>query len=461
MQNSTSKSKNYQIDMCSGAILPKLLLFALPLIGSSILQLLFNAADVVVVGRFAGDNALAAVGSTGSLINLIVNMFVGLSIGANVITAKYYGAKKYKDLSEAIHTSMLLSVISGIILTFLGVFGAKRILMWMQSPAEVLDLAAQYLKYYFLGITATMVYNFGSAILRAVGDTRRPLYYLFFAGIINVVLNLIFVICFDMSVVGVAVATTISQCFAAICVVRCLVKDDGVIKLNLKELKIHKIKLIEILKTGVPAGFQGMVFSFSNVVIQSSINAFGAITIAGNSAAANIEGFIYVSMNAFYQAAISFTSQNFGAKKFERIKKVAFLAESCVFIIGLSLGILIAFLGKYPLYLYSSSADVIVAGQKRLLYMGLLFFLCGMMDVMCGMLRGLGYSITPMIISMLGACGFRLLWIFTIFQIPIFHKIEMLYISYPISWIITFTAQLICFVISYKKIKKREDFVLA
>ncbi|MBE6352146.1 MAG: MATE family efflux transporter [Treponema bryantii] len=452
--NSTSKSKNYQIDMCSGAILPKLLLFALPLIGSSILQLLFNAADVVVVGRFAGDNALAAVGSTGSLINLIVNMFVGLSIGANVITAKYYGAKKYKDLSEAIHTSMLLSVISGIILTFLGVFGAKRILMWMQSPAEVLDLAAQYLKYYFLGITATMVYNFGSAILRAVGDTRRPLYYLFFAGIINVILNLIFVICFDMSVVGVAVATTISQCFAAICVVRCLVKDDGVIKLNLKELKIHKIKLIEILKTGVPAGFQGMVFSFSNVVIQSSINAFGAITIAGNSAAANIEGFIYVSMNAFYQAAISFTSQNFGAKKFERIKKVAFLAESCVLVIGLSLGILIAFLGKYPLYLYSSSADVIVAGQKRLLYMGLLFFLCGMMDVMCGMLRGLGYSITPMIISMLGACGFRLLWIFTIFQIPIFHKIEMLYISYPISWIITFAAQLICFVLAYRKIKK-------
>lgn len=452
--NSTSKSKNYQIDMCSGAILPKLLLFALPLIGSSILQLLFNAADVVVVGRFAGDNALAAVGSTGSLINLIVNMFVGLSIGANVITAKYYGAKKYKDLSEAIHTSMLLSVISGIILTFLGVFGAKRILMWMQSPAEVLDLAAQYLKFYFLGITATMVYNFGSAILRAVGDTRRPLYYLFFAGIINVVLNLIFVICFDMSVVGVAVATTISQCFAAICVVRCLVKDDGVIKLNLKELKIHKIKLIEILKTGVPAGFQGMVFSFSNVVIQSSINAFGAITIAGNSAAANIEGFIYVSMNAFYQAAISFTSQNFGAKKFERIKKVAFLAESCVLVIGLSLGILIAFLGKYPLYLYSSSADVIVAGQKRLLYMGLLFFLCGMMDVMCGMLRGLGYSITPMIISMLGACGFRLLWIFTIFQIPIFHKIEMLYISYPISWIITFAAQLICFGLAYRKIKK-------
>lgn len=452
--NSTSKSKNYQIDMCSGAILPKLLLFALPLIGSSILQLLFNAADVVVVGRFAGDNALAAVGSTGSLINLIVNMFVGLSIGANVITAKYYGAKKYKDLSEAIHTSMLLSVISGIILTFLGVFGAKRILMWMQSPAEVLDLAAQYLKFYFFGITATMVYNFGSAILRAVGDTRRPLYYLFFAGIINVVLNLIFVICFDMSVVGVAVATTISQCFAAICVVRCLVKDDGVIKLNLKELKIHKIKLIEILKTGVPAGFQGMVFSFSNVVIQSSINAFGAITIAGNSAAANIEGFIYVSMNAFYQAAISFTSQNFGAKKFERIKKVAFLAESCVLVIGLSLGILIAFLGKYPLYLYSSSADVIVAGQKRLLYMGLLFFLCGMMDVMCGMLRGLGYSITPMIISMLGACGFRLLWIFTIFQIPIFHKIEMLYISYPISWIITFAAQLICFVLAYRKIKK-------
>ncbi len=452
--NSTSKSKNYQIDMCSGAILPKLLLFALPLIGSSILQLLFNAADVVVVGRFAGDNALAAVGSTGSLINLIVNMFVGLSIGANVITAKYYGAKKYKDLSEAIHTSMLLSVISGIIITFLGVFGAKRILMWMQSPAEVLDLAAQYLKFYFLGITATMVYNFGSAILRAVGDTRRPLYYLFFAGIINVVLNLIFVICFDMSVVGVAVATTISQCFAAICVVRCLVKDDGVIKLNLKELKIHKIKLIEILKTGVPAGFQGMVFSFSNVVIQSSINAFGAITIAGNSAAANIEGFIYVSMNAFYQAAISFTSQNFGAKKFERIKKVAFLAESCVLVIGLSLGILIAFLGKYPLYLYSSSADVIVAGQKRLLYMGLLFFLCGMMDVMCGMLRGLGYSITPMIISMLGACGFRLLWIFTIFQIPIFHKIEMLYISYPISWIITFAAQLICFGLAYRKIKK-------
>ena len=458
--NSVSKSKNYQIDMCSGAILPKLLLFALPLIGSSILQLLFNAADVVVVGRFAGDNALAAVGSTGSLINLIINLFIGLSVGANVITAKYYGAKNYKDLSQAIHTSMFLSVVSGIVLTFLGIFGAKRILMWMQSPAEVLELAAQYLKYYFLGITATMVYNFGSAILRAVGDTRRPLYYLFFAGIINVVLNLIFVICFKMSVVGVALATTISQCFAAFCVVRCLIKDDGVIHLDLKNLQLHKIKLIEILKTGVPAGFQGIIFALSNVVIQSSINSFGAIVIAGNSAASNIEGFIYVSMNAFYQAAISFTSQNYGAKQIKRIKKIAFLAEFCVIIIGLTLGLTIVLLGKVLLGIYSSNSQVILAGQLRLSIMGISFFLCGIMDVMCGMLRGLGHSLMPMFISMLGACGFRLLWIFTIFQIPMFHKIEMLYYSYPISWIITFTAQLICFVISYKKIKKREDFVL-
>ena len=318
--------------MCSGSIFKKMLMFALPLMCSSILQLLFNAADIVVVGRFAGDNALAAVGSNTALINLLTNLFVGLSIGSNVLTARYYGAKQEKDLKETVHTSMMLSIYSGILLTVIGVVAARQILTWMQAPEEVIGLAELYLRIYFVGMTATMIYNFGSAILRAIGDTKRPLYYLLAAGVVNVVLNLFFVIVCRLGVAGVAIATVISQTISAFLVVRCLMKEQGAIRLELKELRIEKDKLMRILQIGLPAGFQGIVFSLSNVVIQSAINSFGAIAVAGNSAAANIEGFVYMAMNAFYQATISFTSQNFGAKKKDRINKILFAGQ--VYVVG-------------------------------------------------------------------------------------------------------------------------------
>lgn len=447
--------KKYEMDMCSGSIFRKMLIFALPLMCSSILQLLFNAADIVVVGRFAGDNALAAVGSTSSLINLLTNLFVGLSIGTNVLTAQYFGAKKDQDLKETVHTSMLLSVYSGIILTIIGIFAAVKILEWMQAPKEVLDLAALYLRIYFVGMTSTMVYNFGSSILRAVGDTKRPLYYLLGAGIVNVILNLIFVILFKMGVAGVAVATVISQTISAVLVVRCLMKETSGIQLVLTELKIHKDKFIRIVRIGLPAGFQGMVFSLSNVVIQSAINSFGAIVVAGNSAASNIEGFVYMAMNAFYQSAISFTSQNYGAKQLKRINRILIAGELYVIATGLLLGNLAVFFGETLLGIYSTTPEVIEAGMVRLKIIGTTYALCGIMDVLVGVLRGIGYSVMPMIVSLIGACGLRLVWIATVFQIPQFHTPKVIYTSYPITWTITFSVHLICFLWARHKLAKQ------
>ncbi len=447
-------NKKYEIDMCSGSVLGKMLLFALPLMCSSILQLLFNAADIVVVGRFAGDNALAAVGSNTALINLLTNLFVGLSVGSNVLTAQYYGAKKESDLRETVHTSMLLSLYSGVLLTVVGLVGAPRILELMQAPPEVLDLAVLYLRIYFLGMTSTMVYNFGSAILRAVGDTKRPLYYLMGAGIVNVVLNLFFVIVCHMGVAGVAAATAISQTLSAFLVVRCLTRERGGIHLELKELAISKEKLAKIMQIGLPAGFQGTVFSLSNVVIQSAVNSFGNIAVAGNSAAANIEGFVYMAMNAFHQATISFTSQNYGAHEYKRIYKILFAGELCVVITGVVLGNLAVLFGEALLGIYSPSAEVIAAGMVRLRFICTLYALCGVMDVLVGALRGVGYSIIPMIVSLVGACGLRLVWIATVFQIPQYHSLATVYISYPITWTITLTVHAITFAIVARKVLK-------
>ena len=451
---STQQKNKYEIDMYNGSILKKMLLFSFPLIISGILQLLFNAADVVVVGRFAGDNALAAVGSCGSLINLLTNVFIGMSTGANVVAARFYGAKKDKDVQNTVHTAMLLSFICGVILTIIGFFGAHRILLLMQVPEEVLPLSVTYIKIYFLGMTATMIYNFGSSLLRAIGDTKRPLYYLLTAGVINIILNLIFVIAFKMSVAGVALATVISQIISAVLVVLCLMRENNALKLNLKKLRIDKRNFIMILQIGLPAGLQGSVFALSNVVIQSSINTFGNISVAGNSAAGNIEGFVYVAMNAFYQAALSFTSQNLGAGRFDRIKKIILFALSYVTLLGLISGNLVCFFGETLVGFYSDNPDVIAAGINRLSVVCRFYFLCGLMDVMCGVLRGLGTSVTPMVVSMLGACGLRLLWIATIFQIEQFHTLKSLYFSYPISWSLTFLAHLICTVFVYRKILK-------
>jgi putative MATE family efflux protein len=445
-------NKKYEMDMCSGSVLKKMIFFAVPLMCSSILQLLFNAADIVVVGRFAGDNSLAAVGSNGALINLLTNVFMGLSVGANVLTAQYFGAKQDKDLRETVHTAMTLSIYSGLFLTVVGIVFARILLELMQAPEEVLNLAVLYLRIYFLGMTATMVYNFGSAILRAVGDTKRPLYYLFGAGVVNVVLNLFFVIVLKMDVAGVAAATAISQSISAALVVRCLVKETGGIHLDLKALGIRKEKLLKIMQIGLPAGFQGMVFSLSNVVIQSAVNSFGAISIAGNSAASNIEGFVYMAMNAFYQASISFTSQNFGAKQYKRIYKILFTGELCVIVTGVILGNLAVYFGHTLLGIYSSNPEVIAAGMVRLKIICTVYALCGMMDVLVGALRGIGYSIVPMIVSLVGACGLRLLWIATVFQIPQYHTLRVVYLSYPITWTITMLVHALTFFIISRKV---------
>ena len=445
------KIKKYEIDMCSGSILKKMLLFTIPLMCSSILQLLFNAADIIVVGQYAGDNSLAAVGSTTSLINLLTNLFLGLSVGGNVMAAHFYGAKQDKDLEETVHTAVLLSLF----LTIVGFLFAERILTWMDTPAEVLPLAAVYLRIYFLGMPAMMAYNFGSAILRAIGDTKRPLYYLSFAGVINVLLNLLFVIVFHMDVAGVATATAISQCLSAVLVIRCLMKEEGAIRLNLRKLRIHPDKFFKILQVGIPAGFQGVVFSLSNVVIQASVNSFGATVVAGNSAALNIEGFVYMAMNAFHQAAISFTSQNMGAAKYERINRIVFTAEACGVVVGLVFGNLVVFFGYPLLGLYTASAEVAAAGMFRLKIICGVYALCGMMDVMVGILRGMGYAIMPMIVSLIGACGLRLLWIFTFFRMEQFHTPTSLYMTYPVSWTLTFLVHVICFVVVKRRLNKQ------
>lgn len=447
--------KNYTMDLCEGSILNKLLLFSLPLIASSVLQLFFNAADVIVVGQFAGDNSLAAVGSNGSIINLLTNVFMGLSVGANVLVARYFASKEEQELRKTVHTAITVSVICGVILAFIGFFAAKQLLIWMQSPAEVIDLATLYLKIYFLGMPAMMVYNFGAAILRGVGDTKRPLYYLSFAGIVNVVLNLIFVVVFKMDVAGVALATVISQCISAALVLRCLVNENSAIRLEKQYLGIDRDTLLRILQIGLPAGVQGSLFSLSNVVIQSSVNSFGNIVVAGNSAASNIEGFVYVAMNAFSQAIVAFVSQNVGAGKYERINKIVITTMLCVLSVGLVLGNAVYLFGEPLLYLYSDSANVIAAGMRRLAVISTTYCLCGMMDCMVGALRGLGYSVMPMIVSLLGACAFRIAWISVFFQMEQYHTIDTVYFAYPISWTLTVGVHILCFLVVRWRMKKK------
>ena len=449
------RSARYEIDMTHGPILKKLLLFTVPLILSSILQLLFNAADVVVVGRFArqGDLCLAAVGSTGSLTSLIVNMFVGLSVGTNVVVARAWGSGDHKAMEESVHTSMLVSVVSGVILAVVGVIGARVFLEWMNTPEEVIDLSSLYLRIYFAGMPANMIYNFGSAILRSVGDTRRPLIYLIIAGVLNVILNLFFVIVLHMDVEGVALATIISQAVSAALVVICLMRSEGGLRLTLKKLRIAGDTLKEIARIGLPAGFQGVLFSISNVMIQSSINAFGATVMAGSSAAGNLEGFVYVGMNAFHQAAVSFSSQNLGAGEYKRIWRIAVVCQVCVTVVGLLMGVGVWFFGSELLRIYTTSQEVVNAGLVRLTYVCLPYALCGMMDVMTGSLRGIGYSMTPMLVSILGICVFRVAWIATVCKLPACSDIDFVYLSYPISWIITLIAHTICFVWAMRRVK--------
>lgn len=447
------KSNKYEMDMCNGPLLRKILIFSIPLMLSGMLQLLFNAADIVVVGQFAGSDALAAVGSTSSLTNLLVNVFMGLSVGANVLVARFYGAGQKKELDEMIHTAITTSFVCGAALVVLGMVLARPALTLMDTPSDVIDQSVLYMRIYFAGMPVMMLYNFGSAVLRAIGDTKRPLYYLLFAGVINVVLNMIFVICFHMDVAGVALATVLSQAVSAILVIRCLVLNDGDVKLDLKRLRIVPDKLIKMIQIGVPAGLQGAMFSISNVLIQSSVNSFGSLAMAGNTAGQNIEGFVYTAMNALHQGAVSFSGQNYGARKIKRIAKTALICELTVTVVGIILCAIVLPLAPVLLKLYSKDPVVIQYGVDRLEIICTTYFLCGMMDVMVGILRGMGFSIAPMIVSLTGVCAFRVVWIYTIFAK--YRTLDSLYLSYPVTWATTFFIQLMIFIIVYKRLRKR------
>ncbi len=440
-------------DLTSGPMLKKIILFSLPLAASSILQLLFNAADVVVVGRFAGSTALAAVGSNGALINLLVNLFVGLSLGANVVAARCFGARDEKGVQNTVQTAVTLGLVSGVLLAFVGFFAARGLLELMSCPEDVIGLSTLYLKIYFIGMPMTMLYNFSAALLRAVGDTRRPLYCLAVAGVINVVLNLVFVILFQMSVAGVALATIISQTVSALMVTVLLIREEGALHLDLRHLGFHKRALVQILQIGLPAGLQSTVFSLSNVVIQSAINSFGSTVVAGNSAASNLEGFIYTGMNAFAQAAVTFTSQNVGARRYDNLDRVMRNCLLCAVVVGLVLGGGAFLTGESLLHFYSTDETVVAAGLARMKVICTSYFLCGIMDTLASCLRGRGYSVLPMIVSLVGSCLLRLVWIATIFQL--FRSTTTLYISYPISWLLTASVHLTCLLVVRHKTNAR------
>lgn len=442
---------SYEMNMTSGPLLGKILTFSFPLMCSGVLQLLFNAADIIVVGRYTGHTALAAVGSTSALINLIVNLFVGLSVGANVLIARSYGAKNMDAVHKGVHTAMLTAVVGGVFLIFVGVAASRPMLSLMGTPDDVIDQAALYLRIYFVGAPSLLVYNFGAAILRAVGDTRRPLYFLTLAGIINVVLNLVFVIVFSLGVAGVALATIISQAVSAYLVVVCLQHNTGAFRLVLHELRIDPAQFREILRIGVPAGVQGMVFSLSNVLIQSSVNSFGSAVMAGNTAASNIEGFVYTCMNAVSQTSMSFVSQNVGARRFGRVDKVVAQCMMLSAAVGVGLGLSAYLAGRWLLTIYTSDAQVITYGLYRMSVVCTTYFLCGWMDCLACSVRGLGASVLPMVVSIIGACLLRIVWVMTIFQ---WERTQLcLYISYPVSWALTMAAHLICFLVLRKKVR--------
>ena len=439
--------------MCNGPLLGSILRFAIPLMLSGILQLLFNAADIIVVGQFTGSGAMAAVGSTSSLNNLIINLFLGLSAGGSVVMALFYGAKDWKSVEEVAHTAILLGFLSGVTLLFVGFILAEPLLRLMGTLDDVIDQAVLYMRIVFVGMPAMMVYDFGAGILRAVGDTRRPLIFLFCGGVINVFLNLFFVIVLEMGVAGVATATAISQCISAALIVRCLIKADAAYRINLRRLRLVKDKLLRILRVGLPAGIQGAVFSVSNVLIQSSVNSFDSTAVvAGNTSSSNIENFVYTAMNSFYHASLNFTSQNVGANKVGRIVPILRCSLMCVVAVGLILGLSAVFFGSTLLSIYNPDPEVISHGLRRLNLICSTYFLCGMMDVTCGSIRGLGPSITPTIVSLTGACGLRIVWIYTIFAMN--RSLFTLYLSYPVSWFVTFSAHLVCFCVFYRRWKR-------
>ena len=439
-------------NLLEGPLLPDIITYTIPIILTSLLQLLFNAADLVVVGRFCGSVSVAAVGATGSITNLIVNLFIGLSVGAGVSVAHAYGERDAQAVHRTVHTAVITALVGGAVLTVIGVTFSETFLHMMGTPENVLKLSSVYMKIYFGGIVFSMIYNFCASILRAAGDTKSPLVFLSIAGVVNVVLNLIFVTVFHMNVAGVALATTISQAVSAVLVVLALMKRDDACRLDLRMVRFHKAQLIKMIKIGLPAGIQGSLFSISNVLIQSSINSFGDIFMSGNAAASNIEGFAYVCINAFSQASVNFVGQNAGAKQYDRVRKTVLICLACVFVVGLGVGLLFYTFAEQLLSIYiTDSAEAISYGVIRMAFICLTYFTCGMMDSLTGALRGLGASMVPMVICILGVCVFRVAWIYTIFQVPQFHTPECLYLSYPISWVITFVFEFVAFLMVYRR----------
>ena len=439
------------MDMTEGKLLLNVLFFSLPIMFSGILQLVFNAADTIVVGRFVGNEALAAVGSVGSLNNMIISLFIGLSVGVNVLVARFTGARETDKVSDTVPTAVLLSVVGGAALGVVGIVLARPLLELMGSPEDVIDLAELYIRILFAGMPAQMLYNFSSAVLRAVGDTKRPLYFLTIAGIINVILNLVFVLVFHLSVAGVALATILSQAVSALLVTHSLMLMDGPTRLYLRRLRLNGRVLGQIIRIGLPAGIQSCVFSLSNVVIQSSVNSFGSIVIAGNAAASNAANFVYQAMNTFQQSVTCFAGQNIGARKPRRVLTSMYVCLFWALLFGVVLGVLSCVFGTQFLSLYSPDPAVIAVGLERMYIVCGPYFLCGLMDVMTGVLRGLGYSLLPMAVSLLGACAFRILWVMTLFAaVP---TMACLMISYPVSWALTFLVLVLIFAILWRRLR--------
>lgn len=447
------KTNKFEIDMCNGTIMDKLISFALPLMLTGILQLMFNAVDIIVVGHFTGKEALAAVGSTTALINVFTNLFIGISLGANVLAARFFASGKEKEMSETVHTAILLALISGILMAGIGLVSAKGALILMGTPDNIIGQSTLYMRIYFLGMPFFMLYNYGAAILRAVGDTKRPLLFLMFSGGVNALLDLLLVIGFHMGVAGVAIATITSQMISCVLVLICLYRTDSCYQLRFSKLRMNKIYLFQIFQVGIPAGIQSTVINFSNALLQSSVNSFGDTAMAGYTAANNILGFLYMSVNSVTQACMSFTSQNYGVGKYKRMDRV--LMDCLILTVGISLllGCGAWFFGPQVLGIYTQDAQVIQSGMEILSITTVTYFLCGIMDLFPGALRGMGHSAVPMILSVIGTVGTRIVWIFGCF--PHHRSLHFLFISYPGSWIITIVLQVICFYFVRKKVHQK------
>lgn len=447
----TIKKNRYEIDMCNGSIMDKLISFSIPLMLSGILQLLFNAVDIIVVGRFTGSQALAAVGSTTALINVFTNLFIGVSLGANVLAARFYASGRKKEMSETVHTSILFALLSGIVMVFVGLFFSRAALELMDTPADVIDQSALYMQIYFAGMPFFMLYNYGAAILRAVGDTKRPLFFLVIAGGGNAGLNLFLVIVLHLGVAGVAIATVIAQMISCILVLRCLYQSTGSYQLRISRLTLKWTYLKQIFQVGIPAGIQSTVINFSNVLLQSSVNSFGSVAMAGYTAANNIFGFLFAAVNSITQACMSFTSQNYGVGKWKRMDRVLLNCMLLTVIVSLVLGGGSYLFGPELLRIYTSDAAVIQCGMEILLYTTVTYFMCEIMDLFPGALRGMGCSAVPMLLSVIGTVGTRVVWIFMVF--PKYRSLDILFISYPASWLVTIALQVVCYYFVRKKVK--------